>query len=597
MKKLIYFIMLIGFASIIFYGCLNSKEILANNNFEIDYSENWAVENVEGVPGEILKLGIIGSIKTLTPFATITENESKLINLFLDSLMYISNDGIHSKSGLAKSVNAEVTEDGSTMYTFELGDNIKWSDGEPLTIDDVIWTFKNIWFNPLYSKYVGIEDQNGDLPKIVKINDNTIRFIYNSKYRLGYERIASAKILPKHILENYVNDSDFENVWNLDNLNSELFVGSGPFIPKRYLPDEEIVFEKNPNYYRKDKNGNSLPYLNQIIYKIANDEDEMKNFFINGEIDIYEFLPSDYESIKNLSEEKNWEIIEGKPLYGTQFIAFNFNAKDAIKRQWFRNKYFRRAISRILDRDKIIQNVYYNHGTALYGPLSPSSFFYNSKVENLNLDYSVDGAISELDKGGFKLENGILYDSNGNQVTFNLITNINNTIRLEIGNILKEDLKKIGIEITFTQIEFNDLVSKLVGTGDWESVIIGFTGSVDPASSWNVWRTDGGLHFWNFSPEIRPDMFDDELRADYVVPEYEKRIDEIMRLQVETYGEELENLFNEFQLLVSDNQILVYTASPNYLAAYNKNIHVYNIDSPTQVAGILWKIWNIWKEH
>jgi peptide/nickel transport system substrate-binding protein len=137
----------------------------------------------------------------------------------------------------------------------------------------------------------------------------------------------------------------------------------------------------------------------------------------------------------------------------------------------------------------------------------------------------------------------------------------------------------------------------LVATGDWEAVIIGLTGSVDPASGWNVWRLDGGLHFWNYSPEVKPDMFDDALKADYVVPEYEKRIDEIMRLQVSTVDkDELHKLFDEFQMLVAEHQVLVYTVAQNYLVAYKKSVHIYNPD-PNPAAGVLWAAWNIWKDQ
>ena len=583
---------------IIMSSCVRT-DVIAGGNFDIQ-TENWGIENVEGKSGGILKLAIVNDFSTLLPYSDSAEKKipkSNILDIYLESLMYISKGGVYSEFGLAKSAKSEVTEDGTTILTFELGENIKWSDGVPLTVNDIKWNFENIWTVEPYSDYFSlIKDSNGNFPEIKIINDTTIQFIYKSKYRRGYTAVASAKILPKHIFEQYSNTDNFNNLWDFKNFNKDLIVGSGAFIPKEYIPREKLVFEKNEYYYRKDKNGNNLPYLDKIIIYFVNDRTELKNMFLSNEIDIYEPLPEEFDSLKVLSDENNWKSIIGNPRYGTNFLAFNFNAKDSRKRKWFRNKHFRLAMAKALNRERIINEAFYNYATNIYGPVSPSSFFYNPEVENLNLDYSLDNAASELVLGGFDLEDGILYDEEGSPVTFEIITNEGNLMREKIGEILKEDLLKLGITVNLIKLPFNDVVGKLVATGEWDSVIIGLTGSADPASGWNVWRLDGGLHFWNYSPELKPDLFDEELKADYVVPEYEKRIDEIFRQSESTFGDELKSIFNEFQMLVAENQILVYVSTPNYLAIYKNNIHISNSDKLNELAGILWKPWNIWSE-
>lgn len=558
---------------------------------------DWAIEDVAGKPGGTLFLSTTSGPKTMNPAWAQETSSTDIIGWVLDTLVHSSNKGLAELPGLAKEFSAKVTEDGKTVYTYVLRKGLKWSDGEPLTVDDVIWSFEKVWFNNdmTANGNAGYMDSNDQLPTINKVDDYTVQFIYNSKFRRGHESIGWTEILPKHVLEPYYNEGKFKEAWSLADLDK--VVSSGPFVLKTYKEGVRVVLEKNPYYYRKDKNGVQLPYLDQIVYIIVKDLNTERLKFEAGETDIYSPTAEEFPEIRAMAEEKGWVVRQGGPNLGSNFVTFNFNAKDPVKRKWFRNDHFRRAIAYAIDKQTLIDVLYNGLGAALYGPVSPSSGFYNPAVEDLGFRYSLARAKRELKQGGFVLKGGKLYDADGNEVKFELTTNAGNNVREEIGNILKENLAKLGIDVNFAPMQFNALVGKLVATGDWEAVIIGLTGSVDPASGWNVWRLDGGLHFWNYSPEVKPDMFDDALKADYWVPDYEKRIDEIMRLQVSAVDkDELHKLFDEFQMLVAEHQVLVYTVAQNYLVAYKKSVHIYNPD-PNPAAGVLWAGWDIWKDQ
>jgi peptide/nickel transport system substrate-binding protein len=557
---------------------------------------DWAIEDVAGKPGGTLFLDTTSGPKTMNPAWAQETSSTDIIGWVLDTLVHASNKGLAELPGLAKEFSAEVREDGKTVYTYVLRKGLKWSDGMPLTIDDVIWSFEKIWFdaNMTANGNGAYLDSNNELPTIVKVDDYTVQFVYNTKFRRGHESIGWTEILPKHVLEPYVEEGRFQEAWSLAELDK--VVASGPFVLKEYKEGVRVVLEKNPYYYRKDKNGVQLPYLDQIVYIIVKDLNTARLKFEAGETDIYSPTAEEFPEIRAMAEEKGWIVKQGGPNLGSNFVTFNFNAKDPVKRKWFRNVYFRRAIAFAIDKQTLIDVLYNGLGAPLYGPVSPSSGYYNPEVENLGFRYSLARAKKELRDGGFVLKGGKLYDADGNQVKFELTTNAGNNVREEIGNILKENLSKLGIEVNFAPMQFNALVGKLVSTGDWEAIIIGLTGSVDPASGWNVWRLDGGLHFWNYSPEIKPDMFTEEMKADYWVPDFEKRIDEIMRLQVSAVDkDELRKLLDEFQMLVAENQIVVYTVAQNYLVAYKNIVHVYNPE-PNPAAGVLWSGWNIWKE-
>jgi peptide/nickel transport system substrate-binding protein len=232
-------------------------------------------------------------------------------------------------------------------------------------------------------------------------------------------------------------------------------------------------------------------------------------------------------------------------------------------------------------------------GEPMYGPRSRSSAYYNPEIENLGFRYSLAMARRELQEGGFSWNsNGELIDSEGNVVKFDLSTNSGNNTREEIGNILVDSLSKLGIEVNFRPVQFNTLVGQLYSE-DWDAIIIGLSGGDDPAWGSNVWALDGGLHFWNWSPEVQ-DWVDPN---DYYVSDAERRIDEIMRTNKSVFDEQkLQEMWDEWQMLIAENQIVVYTVSQNVLYAFVDELHIYNPD-PNPLAGVLWRPWGIWKEQ
>ena len=92
---------------------------------------------------------------------------------------------------------------------------------------------------------------------------------------------------------------------------------------------------------------------------------------------------------------------------------------------------------------------------------------------------------------------GIIEDSQGHRVEFNLYTNASNTERVDIASIIRRDLEKLGMKVNFLALEFNNLVSKLMSNYDWDAMIMGLTGGIEPHFGKNVWASDGQLHLWH----------------------------------------------------------------------------------------------------
>ncbi|HEY9888392.1 MAG TPA: ABC transporter substrate-binding protein, partial [Candidatus Obscuribacterales bacterium] len=404
-------------------------------------------------------------------------------------------DGITGEiiPGLAESW--EISDDGLT-YTFTLRDGLQWSDGAPLTADDVVFTFQDVIFNeaiPATSRDSFRIGQAGQMPAIEKIDDRRVRFVLPEPFA-PFLLNSGTGILPAHSLREAVNTLDSEgnplflSTWTTDTPPSAV-VSNGPYRLKEYLPSQRVVFERNPYYWQKDDAGNAQPYVQELIWQVIESSDNQLLQFRSGGLDTIGISPDEFALLKREEERGNFTIHEGGPALGTTFITFNLNKAsrngqplvDPIKSKWFNSVEFRQAVSYAIDRTTMINNIYQGLGQPQTSPLPVQSPFYASPEDGIpTYGYDLERARALLAQGGFQFNPaGELLDADGNRVRFTLITNAGNKIRESIGAQIKQDLSKIGIQVDFQPISFNALVTKLSDSLDWEAHIIGFTAGLE----------------------------------------------------------------------------------------------------------------------
>ncbi len=555
-------------------------------------SDKYLGADATGKRGGKLVLGTLSGPRTMNDVVAQETSSTQIIGMFMGTMVERDNHGLWYPA-LAENWEVEQTPDGKMIVTWYLRKGVKWSDGHPFTADDVVYTINNIYFN----KDIPNDFQNlfpaDNWPKAYKVDDYTVKVVFNYVYRLAWRYMGVMYIWPKHVIEKYLAEGkEFKEIWDVDAINRGEIVGLGAFIPVEYVPDQYVRLVRNPYYWKKDKDGNQLPYLDEVIYKIIPDMNAMKLAFENGEIDTYGPRGTEYKELKEKAEEKGWVVGTGGPNFGTQFVTFNWNCPDPVKRKWFRNVYFRKAVAYAIDKKKIIDTLYNGLAIEQWGPISEAAQeWYNGDVLK-KYPYDLEMAKMMLMLGGFSWnDEGKLVDSEGNVVKFILTTNAGNKVREGIGNILVENLKKLGMEVTFAPIDFNTLVQKLVVNGDWEAVIIGLTGGDEPQGGANVWKVKGSLHFWNYHPDVK--KFVDP--NDYYLPEWEKEIDTIFDENVKYLDKEkVYQMFSRYQELVSEYLPLIYTTQQLFLYAYSTKLH--NVD-PTNMGGIVgWNMDWVWKE-
>ncbi|HOL21297.1 MAG TPA: ABC transporter substrate-binding protein [bacterium] len=510
--------------------------------------------HIKKSPEDTLVLSTSSDPKSFNPIIAKETSTTAITQFIFEGLTSIDGVTLEVKPSLAKRWEVDST---GKVWRFFLRDDVKWNDGHHFTADDVVFTYKNLIYNPnIPTSSRDVLSIDGKPFKVRKIDRYTVEFVLPEKFA-PFLQLMSQEILPAHKIATFIEKGIFTSWWGV-NEKPENIVGTGPFMIKEYRPAEWIILEKNPYYWKKDNTGEQLPYLQRIVFLIISDTNMALLKFKTGEIDIIPVRGQDYPLLEPLQKEQNFTIYKLGPSLGSEFITLNQNIKSPLpdyKKVWFRNRNFRQAIAYAIDKENIIKNVYGGFAMPQEGPLNIScGFFYNPSVKKY--PYNINKAEEILKKEGFYRENGFLFDKDHNPVEFTILTNSNNFERIQIASIIQDDLKKLGMKVNLLPVEFNTLVTKISITKDWESVIIGLTGGIEPHGGKNVWHTKGQLHLWNLEPDENN------------ITEWERKVDAIF----EEGAKELnltrrKKLYDRWQQIVSEELPLIYTASPTVMTA------------------------------
>ncbi|HOX54564.1 MAG: ABC transporter substrate-binding protein [Candidatus Omnitrophica bacterium] len=504
--------------------------------------------------------------RSFNPVLAKETSTTAITGIIFEGLTRTNGETLEIEPNLAESW--EIRQDGLS-WVFRLRNDVFWTDGKKFTADDVIFTFNELIYNPnIPNSSRDIFTIEGKTFQLKKIDDYTVEFILPVKFA-PFLRSMSQEILPKHALENAVKQNKFNFTWGTDTSPKDI-IGTGPYQLKEYFPGERIVLEKNPRYWRVSKDDDRLPYIEKIIYLIVQSQDTDLLKFQDGEIDYYGLRGSDYPLLKPQEKTGNFTIYDTGASFGSNFLVFNLNTSinpktgrtyiDKNKLSWFLNIDFRKAVAHAIDKQKIIEILMNGLGYEQNSSMSQSSgYFYNPNVTKYN--YDLDKAKEILKNAGFfdRNNDGIIEDKDGNKVEFNLFTNSGSTERIQIASIIRKDLQNLGMKVNFMALEFNNLVSKLTSTFDWDAIIIGLTGGIEPHFGKNVWDSSGQLHMWH-PKQAKPDT------------EWEKRVDGIFNQGVQELNDKKRKvLYDEWQYIISEELPVIYTVLPaSIFAVRNK---------------------------
>ena len=456
----------------------------------------------------------------------------------------------------------DVSPDGLS-WTFHLRRGAKFSDGHPITSQDILFSAQVALDETLHP---AVQDQmklNGKPFEFSAPDPHTVVIKTHTPVGTMLLTAGALKIMPKHALEGAYKSGNFASAYNVSTPADQI-VTSGPWRVVQYVPGEKTVLGRNPYWFGVDRANKRLPYLNELIYLIVPDQDAADLKFRSGELDAVDNVkPENYRWYTDNQEKGGYTLYSVGPENNSRFFWFNLNkvqpplrgeklppgkkvgdpVADPVKYSWFSNPLFRRAVSMAVDRDALIRSVFFGEGAKSWSLNGPSNKEWH--VADLpHDDYNVAEAKRLLAGLGFKDGNGdgVLEDPRGNPVAFQLKTNADNTMRVATANFVRDDLSKVGIRVILTPIDFNSLITNLRSDLQYDAILMGSQSDTppDPANGQNLLRSSGLSHYF-FVRQQRPSS-PEEAHIDQLVDKLVTTIDMSERKKI---SKEIDTIWNE----------------------------------------------------
>lgn len=393
---------------------------------------------------------------TLNPLTSESETSTMLITTgyMFERLLEYDFDTAKLKPWLAEI--SETSDDGREI-TVKLRDGVCFSDGVPITADDIIFTYQTT-MNPGVDAarqrmmYTNFKD-------VVKINDRTVKFVLKEVFWKTFEAIGLFEVLPEHIYK-FENPADF-------NKRRSNPVGSGPYIFEKWDVGQQLVLKKNENYW-----GNK-PKLKKIVFKFITNDTAALQSLRSGDIDYMVPTAEQFNEIADNNQfKKEFNVMEywspGVPFY---YIAWNEN------NPCFKDILTRRAMTHIIDRDMIAEHLLKGKVKVATGP-----FYIYGKQNNPDIKpwpYDIELAKKLLDDAGWKdTDDDGIRDKNGTPFRFKFAYGTGTAFTEQLAKLFKEAGAKVGIDVIPDPYEWSVFIEKFQNH-QYDSLVIGSGGTIE----------------------------------------------------------------------------------------------------------------------
>jgi peptide/nickel transport system substrate-binding protein len=451
---------------------------------------------------------------------------------------------------------------------------LKFSDGHPLTADDVLFTIRALYdertASPLFRDPMMV---GGRQIETTVVDPLHLRMVFPETVAAPEGYLFNVAVLPRHALEDAFNKGTLKDAWGITS-DPRTIITAGPFIVESVTPGERVELKRNPNYWKKDSAGNALPYLDSLVLVVVDDANNAMTRLQQNSLDIVDRIrPTDYAALR--SSQGNARAYDLGPGLNTDHMWFNQNdgmqngkpIMDPVKRAWFSDVRFRRAISYAIDRNSIAQTNLQGLATPLYGFVSPGNRAWGAS-DIPRTEYDLEKARALLQEAGFTLRGPAdapeLVDAKGNRVEFTLIVPTENQPRKEMAAVIQQDLAKLGISMQIAPVEFQALTAHWTESYDYDAILLGLgVTDPDPSSYASFLQSSSSNHQW-YPKEPKP------------VTEWEARMDELAAAQAhETDTERRKAIFRDIQNLIAEQLPIIPVVARHITTAANTRVGNY----------------------
>jgi peptide/nickel transport system substrate-binding protein len=414
--------------------------------------------------GDTLIEASIGNVSSLIPNITSDAASHEVGDFMYNGLVALGRD-LEITPDLAKSW--AFSKDCLTL-DFQLNENVKWHDGVPFTADDVVFTWQAMINPKTPSPY---KSDFNDVERVEAMGPHAVRVVYKKPYAKALMSWGSAMMLPKHLLESYVNAGKIRDApqnWTAP-------VGTGPYRFKEMKSGEKIVVVANPSYFK------GRPNVSRIVYRIIPSQATIFLELKAQGVDMTGLTALQY---KRQTEYPAFDKAYNKFRYpGSGYTYLGFNLKDPR----FADRRVRLAFAHAINKQELLDGVVLGLGREATGPFRPGTWADNPNVKAVPYDPKKAAAL--LAEAGWtrRKDDGLLV-KDGKPFTFELLTNQGNDERKKIAEIVQASLRDLGVGVDIRILEWAALLKEHVKKRNFEAMVLGWGTGADP-DQFVVWHS------------------------------------------------------------------------------------------------------------
>ncbi len=470
------------------------------------------------------------------------------------------------------------SDDGRT-YTLRLRQGLTFSDGRPFSSADVVFSFAAL-YDARVNAVLAPDTYAGGQPIRVEAPDPvTVVLRLAAPSAAGLRLIDDVPMLPRHRLQKALDEGKFREAWSAASPLADI-AGLGPFVLTEHVPGQQLVFSRNPRYWRRDAAGTQLPYLDRLTIAVVGDQNSEALQMQQGQIDLMangEIRPEDIVGFRRLAAQGTVRLIDAGVGLDPNLLWFNLSPAGSRdpRTPWLRSRAFRQGVSCAIDRDAVVNAVYLGAAVPIYGPITPGNQKWYAPVRPA-CDHDLAKARDLFAAAGLSDSNGdgMLEDAAGVGARFSIITQQGHTIRQRTAAVLQEQLRQAGLTVDVAGLDPGALFERW-SRGDYDSIYFGVQATgTDPALMPQFWLSSGNFHFWN-------------PRQPSPATDWEKRIDGLFRRQAQSNTlSERQQLMAEAQAILAEELPAIYFVAPEVTIVTSTRVR--NPKAAPQIPQLLW---------
>jgi peptide/nickel transport system substrate-binding protein len=466
-----------------------------------------------------------------------------------------------------------LVSDDHLTYTFTLKQGITFSDGKPLTANDVVFSFKAI-ANPLIADAAALRNYYESVKDVVATTPTTVVITMSQPYFLAEYFLGSLWIMPKHVLDpkGLTDKYTFAETKSIDAAQAnpamkefadwygseevrrdpKLNIGSGPYAYEEWKTGESVTLRRNDAFWAKGKDAWNPAYADKLVYKVINDRNSAVVALKNAEIDFMEYVPP-----TKYTEEIDTVATPHLRKYPFQTQAYSYIGFN-MARPILSDVSVRKAIAHCVDRDALIKQLVRGLATTVNSPIYQDRPEYDKSLPNIA--YDPNTAKSLLAQAGWADANGdgVLdkaINGKNTPLTVTMLINAGNELREALAVNLSEELRKIGIKMEIRKLEWS-VFQENQKARQFDLYIGGWINDPIPSDPYQIWHSSQAKN-----------------RGSNYVSFMNPRVDQLLEMNRVEFDEQKRTAYmKEFQQIIAREQPYVFLWSPLYPAVYNRRL-------------------------